>query len=130
MVEAGLQDKVLKVGHVDDRRNFTHVRDMVEAYWLSVEKCEPGELYLVGSEDPESIHTFREALERLIEMSPVNDLSYEIVPEFVRPTQVPRLIADTEKFRLATGWSPKISFEQILSETLDYWRARVKDGTA
>ena len=70
-VEAGQQEPLLKVGHIDDRRNFTHVLDMVEAYWLATEKCQPGELYLVGSEDPSSIYTFREALEMLIEMSDV-----------------------------------------------------------
>jgi len=130
MIEAGLQDPLIKVGHIDDRRNFTHVVDMVEAYWLSVEKCEPGELYLVGSEAPESIHTFRQALEALIGMSHAKDMRYEIVPEYVRRTQVPRLIVDTQKFKDVTGWEPNISFEQILTDTLEYWRARVADGTA
>ena len=130
MVEAGKMEPLLKVGHVDDRRNFTHVRDMVRAYWISTEKCKPGELYLVGSEAPETIHTFREALESLIAMSKVDGITYEIDPQYVRPTQVPRLIADTSKFRDATGWEPTIPFETILTETLDFWRRRVADGTA
>ena len=130
MVEAGKQKPLLKVGHIDDRRNFTHVTDMVEAYWLSTEKCKPGELYLIGSERPEDIHTFRQALEALIAMSAVKGIRYEIDPQYVRPTQVPRLIADTTRFREATGWEPKIGFERILTDTLDYWRGRVKDGTA
>jgi len=129
-VEANRQKPVLKVGHIDDRRNFTHVRDMVEAYWLSTERCEPGELYLIGSERPESIHTFRQALEQLIAMSRAKGITYEIDPEYIRPTQVPRLIADTSKFRAATGWEPKISFDTILSETLEYWRGRVRDDNA
>jgi GDP-4-dehydro-6-deoxy-D-mannose reductase len=129
-VEAGRQKPRLRVGHIDDRRNFTHVRDMVEAYWLSTERCEPGELYLVGSEKADTIYTFRQALEMLIAKSTATGISYEIVPEYVRPTQVPRLIADTAKFRKATGWEPKISFDTILTETLDYWRGRVRDGTA
>lgn len=130
MVEAGKQEPLLKVGHIDDRRNFTHVRDVVEAYWLSTEKCTPGEMYLVGSEAPEMIHTFREALEMLIDMSTVKGIKYEIDPQYVRPTQVPRLIADTKKFREATGWEPKIPFEKILTDTMDYWRDRVRAGTA
>lgn len=130
MVEAGRMDPLLKVGHIDDRRNFTHVRDMVVAYWLASTACEPGELYLVGSEAPETIFTFREALEMLIGMSTVPGIRHETDPQYVRPTQVPRLIADTAKFRAATGWEPKISFETILTETLDYWRERVRLGTA
>ncbi len=129
-VEAGLQEPLLKVGHLEDRRNFTHVRDMVEAYWMSTEKCTPGEMYLIGSEDPASIHTFRECLEMLIAMSTVKGIRYEIDPQYVRPTQVPQLIADTSKFRKATGWKPRIPFNQILTDTLDYWRERVRAGTA
>jgi GDP-4-dehydro-6-deoxy-D-mannose reductase len=129
-VEAGLQEPLLKVGHLDDLRNFTHVRDMVEAYWLSTEKCRPGELYLVGSEAADTIYTFRQALEMLIAMSTTRGISYEIDPQYVRPTQVPRLIADTSKFRDATSWEPRIPFHQILTDTLDYWRARVGAGTA
>jgi len=130
MVEAGKMDPLIKVGHIDDRRNFTHVSDMVQAYWLSTEKCDPGELHLVGSEAPETIHTFREALETLISMSTVDNITYEIDQQYVRPTQVPRLIADTQKFRDATGWEPTIPFKKILSDTLDYWRQRVADGSA
>ena len=127
-VEAGLQPPLLKVGYVDDRRNFTHIRDMVEAYWLAVERCEPGELYLIGSEAPEQIHTFREALERLIAMATVKGIRYEVDPEYVRPTNVPRLIGDTSKFRKLTGWEPRISFQTILEDTLAYWRDFVQRG--
>ena len=55
-------------------------------------------------------------------MSNVNNIKYEIDQQYVRPTNVPLLIADTSKFKEATGWTPKISFNQILKDTLDYWR--------
>ena len=129
-VEAGKMEPLLKVGHIDDRRNFTHVLDMVKAYWLSTGKCVPGELYLVGSEEEPFVHTFRQALEQLIGMSNVEGIRYEIDQQYVRPTQVPRLIADTKSFRDATGWRPKIPFERILTDTLEYWRERVQNGTA
>lgn len=128
-IEAGEQEKTMRVGHLDDRRNFTHVLDIVAAYWLATEKLPPGELFLVGSEDAATVHTFRQALERLIGLSTVGGIRYEIASEFVRPTQVPRLIADTARFRELTGWQPKIPFERILTDTLDYWRGRVAAGT-
>ena len=127
-IEAGKQDKHMEVGFLDDRRNFTHVLDIVEAYWMAVDTCEPGKLYLVGSEADSKVYTFRQALEMLIDMSTENGITYESVAKYTRPTQVPRLIADTSEFREATKWSPKISFEQILQETLDYWRAQVAKG--
>jgi len=127
-IEAGKQEPHLKVGHIEDRRNFTHVADIVKAYWLATEKCRAGELYLIGSEDEDMICTFREALETLIGMSTVEGLTYEIDPQYVRPTQVPRLIADTEKFRQETGWTPQIPLQQIFEDTLTYWRQRVAAG--
>ena len=61
----------------------------------------------------------------LIEKSTVDGITYETVAKYTRPTKVPRLIADTGEFREITQWSPEISFEKILQDTLDYWRQRV-----
>lgn len=127
-IETGLQEPCIKVGHINDKRNFTHVRDMVHAYWLAVEKCTPGELYLIGTEKESHIHTFKQALEKLIEMSSVRGITYVIDSKYVRPTQVPRLICDASKFLSQTGWEPKISFETILSDTLEYWRDQIKNS--
>jgi GDP-4-dehydro-6-deoxy-D-mannose reductase len=124
-IENNLQDPIIRVGHIDDKRNFTHVLDMVEAYYLSVFKCKPGELYLIGNEDKKSIYTFRQALEKLIKMSKVRNINYKQDKKYIRPTNVPRLIGNMKKFNKITGWRPKISFEQILSDTLNYWRDKV-----
>jgi len=127
-IEHRLQKPVIKVGYVDDLRNFTHIKDMVRAYWLAVEKCKPGELYLIGSEADSHVHTFRECVEILIEMSKVKNIRYKIDPQYVRPTQVPRLICDTSAFVKTTGWKPRIDFETILVETLNYWRDQIGRG--
>jgi GDP-4-dehydro-6-deoxy-D-mannose reductase len=125
-IEQGLQEPIMRVGHLDDRRNFTHVIDMVNAYWDAINMCDPGELYLVGSTREEDNRTFREALEQLIELSTTNGISYETDPQFVRPTQVPLLICDPSKFHERTNWSPTLGFGRILSDTLDYWREQVR----
>ena len=127
-IEKGLQAPLIKVGHIDDKRNFTHVKDMVNAYWLAVSKCRVGELYLIGTEKESHMHTFREALEMLIERSTVKNISYEIDPRYVRPTQVPYLICDASQFMKEAGWEPSYSFETILSDTLGYWRHQINSG--
>ena len=92
------------------------------AYWLAIEKCTPGELYLIGSDETDSIFTYRQIVEKLIEMSENKNISIKQEQSFVRPTSVPRLIGDTSKFRNATGWKPKIPITEILQDTLNYWR--------
>jgi GDP-4-dehydro-6-deoxy-D-mannose reductase len=121
-IENGLQEPVIKTGHTGDKRNFTHIRDLVEAYWIAIEKCTPGELYLIGSDESEKIFTYREIIDKLISLSKVKDICVEQVPEYTRPTSVPRLIGDTSKFRALTGWTPKFSIDKILLDTLEYWR--------
>ena len=125
-IEQGLQDPLMKVGYLDDRRNFTHVQDIVKAYWMAINACDPGKMYLIGSMEEDKIFTFRQALEMLIEMSSVRGIQYEIDQQYVRPTNVPRLIADTREFNDITGWQPEISFQSILEDTLSYWRDKVK----
>ena len=80
-IEAGKQESIIKVGHMDDKRNFTHVKDLVKAYYLAMEKCKPGELYLIGSEDQSKIHTFKEVLNMLIEMSTLDKNAVKIEVE-------------------------------------------------
>jgi GDP-4-dehydro-6-deoxy-D-mannose reductase len=101
---------------------------MVHGYWLAVEKCEPGELYLIGSENEDNVCTFREALENLISYSKVSGIKYEVDPKYVRPTQVPRLICDASKFVKKTHWEPVLTLDDILKTTLEYWRYEVTNG--
>ena len=126
-IEKGLQEPIIKTGHIEDKRNFTHIRDMVEAYWIAIEKCIPGELYLIGSDENEKIYTYRQVVEMLIELSSVDNIKIERDEKYVRPTSVPRLIGNTSKFRELTGWSAKIPIEKVLEDTLDYWRDYVKN---
>jgi GDP-4-dehydro-6-deoxy-D-mannose reductase len=123
-IEQGKQKSVIKTGYLDDKRNFTHVKDLIEAYYQAIKKCKPGELYVIGSEDLEHIHTFREVLNMLIEISDLdkNKIKIETEPKFIRPTNVPRLIGNSSKFREMTGWEPKISFRKMLEDILEYWR--------
>jgi GDP-4-dehydro-6-deoxy-D-mannose reductase len=127
-IEEGIQPPIIKTGHIDDRRNFTHINDVVNAYWIALEKCNPGELYLIGSDENEKIHSYREIIEMLLKMSSVKGIKIEEDPQYVRPTSVPRLIGDTSKFRNLTNWKPKISIDKTLADTLEYWRYFVKNN--
>ena len=120
-IEKGLQEPIIQVGSVAAKRNWTDVRDMVKAYALAVEKCEPGELYLIGSN---RVLTVQECLEKLIGLSTCADsIRVQEEPSRVRPTDVPLLIGRYDKFVERTEWQPEIEFERTLVDTLDYWRS-------
>lgn len=125
-IEAGLQEPIIETGHTGDRRNFTHIKDLVEAYWLAIENCIPGELYLIGSDESEKIFTYREIIDKLISLSSVKEINVKQVSKYTRPTSVPLLIGNTSKFRTLTSWTPKYDINKILIDTLEYWREFVK----
>src|SRR5712692_4996584 len=120
-IEAGFHPPVIYHGDLTSKRDLSDVRDIVRAYWLALEKAEPGESYTVGSG---RTHTIREVLDVLVGYSKLK-IRTEEDPARLRPSDVPILWADPSKFRAATGWEPKIPFEQTLHDVLDYWRERV-----
>lgn len=119
--EKGLREPVIHVGNLEAKRDFTDVRDMVRAYWLSLEKCEAGEVYNIGSG---RAWTVRQVLDILLGLTKTK-LEVRTDPERLRPSDVPILLADASKFGAATGWKPSIPFEKTLEDLLNYWRERL-----
>src|SRR5205085_161431 len=107
-------------GNLEAQRDFTDVRDMVKAYVLALEKCEPGEAYNIASGRAWRI---RDVLDLLLGMTKVK-IEVRQDPARLRPSDVPILLGDSSKFRAATGWAPTIPFEQTLRDMLEHWRAR------
>ncbi len=122
-IEKGIRgEKVIRVGNLGAKRDFTDVRDMVEAYWLSLEKGEPGEVYNICSG---RCFSMQEVLDILIGLSS-ETVKVETDPEKMRPSDVPILLGDSSKFNARTGWQPKISFKKTLEDILNYWRETIK----
>ncbi len=117
-IEKGLREPVMKVGNLDARRDFTDVRDMVRAYWLSLEKGKPGKVYNICTGRAYSI---REILDMLIELSDV-DVEVRTDEGRLRPSDVPLLEGDAGEFMSDTGWKPEIPMDKTLQDLLDFWR--------
>ena len=120
-VEKGKRPAVIHVGNLEARRDFSDVRDIVRGYWLSLERCEAGEVYNLCSGKAYSI---QEVLDRLIELSGAK-VKIEQDPARLRPSDVPVLIGDCTKFREVTGWKPEIPYDKTLADMLDYWRGKI-----
>lgn len=122
LIEAGKQEPVLYVGNLDAKRDWSDVRDIVRAYWLAVNRCVPGEVYVIASGQSYSV---QEMLDMLILMS---DAKVEIRqdPARMRPSDVMVLQGDPSKFKAQTGWKPEIPLQQTLSDLLNHWREEVR----
>ncbi len=120
-IEAKKKAPVIHVGNLEAKRDFTDVRDMVRAYWLSLEKGQAGEVYNLGTG---RAYAMQEVLDLLLSLSKVK-VKVEVDPARLRPSDVPILLPDCSKFVTLTGWKPTIPFSKTLEDLLNYWRERV-----
>jgi len=118
------KNNIICVGNLNSVRTFLDVRDMVEAYWKSTEKCSFGEAYNIGSETPLTIN---ELLTKLIDLSKIN-ASIKKDTALLRPNDISNHVPDTSKFRKQTNWKPKIHIDQTLIDLLNYWRLRLSNN--
>jgi len=126
MIEAGLQEPVVKVGNLDSLRTWADVRDAVRAYYLLVtENPVAGEYYNIGGS---FTCTIRNMLDHLISISTIKDIKVEVEGERLRPIDADLQVPDTTKFKSHTGWEPEIPFEKTMLDLLNYWRERIDSG--
>ncbi|MBN1272025.1 MAG: GDP-mannose 4,6-dehydratase [Candidatus Aminicenantes bacterium] len=120
-IEKNKREPVLNVGNLEAKRDFTDVRDTVRAYWLALDKGQPGDVYNIGTG---TAYTGQEVVDKLLSKSKVK-VKVEMDSERLRPSDVPVLQADCSKFVKLTGWKPEVPFDKSLEDLLDYWRERV-----
>jgi len=117
-IEAELRPPQIQVGNLDARRDFIDVRDAAHAYWLAATRGEAGEAYNVASGRARSI---REILDRMLALTDaVVEVTFD--PARLRPSELAVLEGDAGRFARATGWEPRVPFEQTLLDTLEHWR--------
>lgn len=121
-IEKKKRPPVIHVGNLEAKRDFTDVRDMVRAYWLSTEKCEPGEVYNICSGNAIAIS---DLLNMVISHANMK-IEVKEDPARLRPSDVPLLLGDYTKFHQATGWKPEIPFSKTLSDIMNYWREMIR----
>ena len=120
-IERGRAAAILEVGTTTTRRDFTDVRDMVRAYWLLLDRGDPGLTYNAASGRATSI---QQVIDGFLAIAS-RPIEVRQVAARVRPIDIPLLVGDASRLRALTGWAPSISLQQSLEDTLDDWRRRV-----
>lgn len=119
-IERGLQKEVVH-GNLDSVRTLIDVRDAMRAYWEALLYCQPGETYNIGGT---TVMTVGEFLQRLIAQASC-PIPTRQDPALLRPADVTLQIPSVDKFREATGWAPRYTFEDSLQHLLSHWRREV-----
>jgi GDP-4-dehydro-6-deoxy-D-mannose reductase len=121
-MEAGLRPLVLKVGDISVKRDFTDVRDVVNAYSVLLHKGKIGEVYNVCSGCAVLLANIVKELQAICGIA----VAMEIDPTRLRPSEVAHMVGDPTKITTETGWRPQIPLRRTLQDLLDYWRGKIK----
>jgi GDPmannose 4,6-dehydratase len=119
-IKVGLQSE-LRLGNLDARRDWGFAGDYVEAMWLMLQQPTPDD-YVVGMGVTRSV---RELCELAFQAAGLDYRDHVIQDEkFFRPAEVDLLVADPSKARRVLGWSPKVTFEQLVAMMVEADLAR------
>ena len=130
MAEKGIIKPIIKVGNLNSMRTIADVRDAVRAYYMLVTiKPTSGEYYNIGGTHSCQIEQIRNDI---INLSTIKDkIIIEQDSERLRPIDADLQVPNTAKFKNHTGWEPQYTYEQTISDLLEYWRKMVdKNGEA
>lgn len=129
-IKLGLQE-CLYLGNMDAKRDWGHAKDYVEMQWLMLQQ-DVAEDFVIATGVQYSVRDFVEAAALEIGMSiswagnGVDEKGFDangrcivaVDPRYFRPTEVETLLGDATKAKQKLGWTPKISFKELVSEMM------------
>jgi GDPmannose 4,6-dehydratase len=123
-IKLGLQTE-LAMGNLDAQRDWGFAGDYVDAMWRMLQQDDADD-YVIATGETHSV-------ERLVEVAFAHvglDWHDHVVLDdrFVRPAEVDLLIGDRSKAEAELGWTPTVSFEELVHMMVDADLERL-DGT-
>ena len=129
-IKLGMQD-CLYLGNLDAKRDWGHAKDYVEVKWLILQQDHP-EDFVVATGIQYSVREFVEAAGEEIGINIKwkgkgnDEKGYDeqgkcivaIDERYFRPTEVDNLLGDATKAKKKLGWTPKITFTELVSEMM------------
>jgi len=123
-IKLGLQDE-LRLGNLESRRDWGFAGDYVEAMWLMLQQDEPLDI-VIGTG---KTHSVRELCEAAFSYLDLNYEKYVLQdPRFFRPIEAERMVADISRAKEHLGWSPTVTFEELVHMMVDDDMALLNDG--
>jgi len=113
----GLRKNIV-IGNPNAIRDYTHVKDTVNAYILVSEKKKFGEPYNVCSGKGITIANYVNLAQKIFDIS----VKVYVDPNRMRPSEVPLLIGKNDKIISEIGWKPTRTIVDIIKEGVKYFQ--------
>jgi GDPmannose 4,6-dehydratase len=123
-ISLGLTD-TLALGNLDACRDWGFAGDYVRAMWLMLQQDAPDD-YVVATGEA---HSVKELVQIAFAHAGLDwEKHVTTDPRFLRPAEVDHLIGNPAKAKAKLGWSPEVSFPQLVQMMVDADLARLKAG--
>jgi len=117
--QAALGEEIQVFGDGSQKRDFTHVEDVVDAFLRAgASDASDGQVFNLGEETPVSL---LELVELLAEVAGARYTLVPFPPERKR-IDIGDFYADITKIRSTLGWEPTKPLREGLAETIEYYR--------
>ena len=141
-ISLGLEEK-LYLGNLNAKRDWGHAKDYVEMQWLMLQQDQPADFVIAtgiqlsvrdfviescknlgielefSGEGVEEVGIVKSINNKNIKIN-VGSVIVEVDPNYFRPTEVEALLGDPTMAHEKLGWTPKISFSQLVKEMIEY----------
>ncbi len=117
-IELELTEPIIEVGNLNPYRDFTGIRDSLNAIWLAATKGKPGETYNVCTGKKIQI---RQILNIALSFSSKKIEVRENTPKKLRKTDEDIILGDNSKIKKELGWEVSTPFEETLKDMYEYW---------
>lgn len=128
----------LVLGNIDSLRDWGHAKDYVEGMWRILQHSDAQDFVLATGE----MHTVREFIEKAFRLrgieigwrgQGVDEVGFDknkpegadgrdlifISSKYFRPTEVDLLLGDPTKAKTLLGWSPSVTFDELVQKMVD-----------
>ncbi|MBZ5577658.1 MAG: GDP-mannose 4,6-dehydratase [Acidobacteriia bacterium] len=109
-IKLGLQDK-LYLGNLDAKRDWGFAGDYVRAMWMMLQQDTPDD-YVIGTGESHSVREFVELTFSYLDLDWRRYVAID--PRYFRPAEVDHLHGDPSKARRVLGWTPEVSFAELV----------------
>lgn len=108
-IKLGLQ-KELRLGNLDAKRDWGYAKEYVEGMWMMLQHHIPDD-YVLGTG---KTYTISEFIACISEIAGYDLMKRVVIDEkYMRPSEVPLLLADASKAKRILGWEPKTNLKEL-----------------
>jgi GDPmannose 4,6-dehydratase len=129
-IRVGLQD-CLWLGNLDAKRDWGHAKDFVQAMWLMMQAKIPQD-FVIATGEHHSVREFVEIAARYVNMTitwkgqGADEIGYDkkgnpivrVDSRYFRPAEADELLGDPSQAFIHLGWTPKVLFNDLVSEMM------------